>query len=52
LQQELVPLPLDEQIERRQNRQPGLHQRQELLVEDQECRLFQLAAPHRHARRR
>jgi len=39
-QQILVPLPLDQKIQRCQDRQSRLNQRQKLLVEDQERRLF------------
>src|SRR5208282_6688370 len=44
LQQKFVPLPLDQKIQRRQDRQSRLDQRQKLLVEDQERRPAQLAA--------
>src|SRR5271165_1955505 len=44
LPQRLVALALDEQIERRQNRQPSLYQGQELLVENQERALPELIA--------
>src|SRR5208282_6167622 len=43
-QQILVPLPLDQKIQRCQDWQSRLNQRQKLLVEDQKRRLFQLAA--------
>ena len=45
LQQSFVPLPLDQKIQRRQDRQSRLDQRQKLLVEDQEGGLPQLAVP-------
>jgi hypothetical protein len=43
LQQRFVALPLDQEIERGQDRQSRLDQRQKLLVEDQERGLLQLA---------
>ena len=44
MQQKLVPLPLDQKIQRGQDRQSRFNQRQKLLVEDQKCGLLQLAA--------
>src|SRR5262249_31508980 len=41
----LIPLPLDQQIQRIEDRQPSLDQRQELLVEDYELALLNLAPP-------